>query len=39
VLAAPVVPDLAQQLWTSLGLDGRVADQRFETFQYEAPAQ
>jgi len=38
VLAAPVLPDLTQQLWTSLGLEGRVADQRFASFQYEAPA-
>jgi methionyl-tRNA synthetase len=38
VLVAPVLPDMAQQLWTNLGLDGQVADQRFETFQYEAPA-
>jgi len=38
VLVAPVMPDLAQQLWASLGLAGKVADQRFEAFQYEAPA-
>ena len=38
VLVAPVMPDLAQQLWAGLGLEGRVADQRFEAFQYDAPA-
>jgi methionyl-tRNA synthetase len=38
VLVAPVMPDLAQQLWTGLGQSGRVADQRFANFQYEAPA-
>jgi methionyl-tRNA synthetase len=38
VLVAPVMPDLAQKLWTSLGMAGAVADQRFETFQYEAAA-
>jgi methionyl-tRNA synthetase len=39
VLAAPVMPDMTQKLWTSLGMTGQVADQRFETFQYEAAAQ
>jgi methionyl-tRNA synthetase len=39
LLVAPVVPDLAQTLWTSLGLAGKVADQRFEDFRYEAPAE
>ena len=38
VLVAPVMPDLAQQLWAGLGLAGNVADQRFEAFQYDAPA-
>jgi len=38
LLVAPVMPDLAQQLWTGLGLPGKVADQRFADFQYEAPA-
>ena len=38
VLVAPVMPDLAQQLWAALGMAGTVADQRFEAFQYEAPA-
>jgi len=38
VLVAPVMPDLAQQLWEGLGMPGPVADQRFATFQYEAPA-
>jgi methionyl-tRNA synthetase len=39
VLAAPVMPDMTQKLWTSLAMTGQVADQRFETFQYEAAAQ
>ncbi|MDR3669197.1 MAG: methionine--tRNA ligase [Holophaga sp.] len=39
VLAAPVIPDLTQKLWTSLGMPGQVADQRFASFQYEAPAE
>jgi methionyl-tRNA synthetase len=39
VLVAPVMPDLSQQLWTSLGMTGKVADQRFDTFQYEAAAE
>jgi len=38
VLAAPVLPELAQKLWQGLGMPGPVAGQRFETFQYEAPA-
>ena len=38
VLVAPVMPDLAQKLWEGLGMPGPVADQRFDTFQYEAPA-
>jgi len=38
ILVAPVMPGLAQQLWAGLGLAGQVADQRFQTFQYEAPA-
>jgi methionyl-tRNA synthetase len=38
VLVAPVMPDMAQKLWTSLGMAGQVADRRFETFQYEAAA-
>jgi methionyl-tRNA synthetase len=38
VLVAPVMPELAQKLWQSLGQAGQVADQRFEGFQYDAPA-
>jgi len=38
VLVSPVMPAMAQTLWTSLGLAGAVADQRFATFDYEAPA-
>jgi len=38
ILVAPVMPELCQQLWESLGLVGKVADQRFEAFDVEAPA-
>jgi len=38
VLAAPVMPDLCQLLWESLGLAGKVADQRFADLDVEAPA-
>jgi methionyl-tRNA synthetase len=38
VLTAPVLPELAQALWEGLGMPGRVEDQRFEAFQYDAPA-
>jgi methionyl-tRNA synthetase len=38
LLTAPVLPELAQTLWEGLGMAGKVADQRFEAFQYEAPA-
>jgi methionyl-tRNA synthetase len=38
VLTAPVLPELAQKLWQSLGMPGQVAEQRFESFQYEALA-
>ncbi len=38
ILVAPVMPELAQLLWESLGMAGKVADQRFADFQYEAPA-
>ncbi len=38
VLAAPVMPDLCQLLWESLGLPGAVADQRFADLMIEAPA-
>ena len=38
VLASPVLPELSQTLWESLGLSGRVADQRFAAFDIDAPA-
>ncbi len=38
VLAAPVMPELCQQLWESLGLTGKVADLRFADLDVEAPA-
>ena len=38
LLTAPVLPELAQKLWQSLGMSGQVAEERFESFQYEAPA-
>ena len=38
VLVAPVMPQMAQQLWENLGMPGSVADLRFQDFQYEAPA-
>ncbi len=38
ILVAPVMPDMAQLLWQSLGMSGQVSDQRFSDFQYEAPA-
>lgn len=38
LLAAPVMPEQCQTLWESLGLPGKVADQRFDGFQVEAPA-
>ena len=38
LLVAPVMPELAQLLWESLGMPGNVADQRFADFQYEAAA-
>ena len=38
VLVAPVMPELAQQLWENLGLAGKVADQSFAGFRFEAPA-
>jgi len=38
VLAAPVMPDLCQNLWESLGLSGQVMDLRFADFEIEAPA-
>jgi len=36
VMIAPVMPDIAQKLWSGLGLPGMVCDQRFDTLQYEA---
>jgi len=38
MLAAPVMPDLCQNLWESLGLSGQVIDLRFADFDVEAPA-
>ena len=38
VLVEPVMPELTQKLWQGLGQAGQVADQRFETFRYDAPA-
>jgi len=38
LLLAPVMPDLSQLLWESLGLAGKVSDQRFDAFELEAPA-
>ena len=38
VLAAPVMPDLGQRLWESLGLSGKVRDLRFADFDLGAPA-
>jgi methionyl-tRNA synthetase len=38
LMLAPVMPELSQQLWESLGLDGKVGDQRFDSFLFEAPA-
>lgn len=38
LLIAPVMPEMAQLLWASLGMPGQVADQRFADFQHEAPA-
>jgi len=38
VLVSPVVPTLAQTLWASLGQAGAVADQRFDAFDFDAPA-
>jgi methionyl-tRNA synthetase len=38
VLAAPVMPDMCQTLWESLGLPGMVADQRFADLDIDAPA-
>jgi methionyl-tRNA synthetase len=35
---APVMPDMAQNLWESLGLSGQVTGQRFEGFAWDAPA-
>jgi methionyl-tRNA synthetase len=38
VLAAPVMPNMCQLLWESLGLSGKVQDQRFADLDIEAPA-
>jgi methionyl-tRNA synthetase len=38
ILAAPVMPQICQSLWESLGLAGKVEDQRFGDLEIEAPA-
>ena len=38
VLASPVMPEMCQTLWESLGLQGRAADQKFAKLAVEAPA-
>jgi methionyl-tRNA synthetase len=38
VLAAPVMPDMCQLLWESLGLPGRVENQRFADINFDEPA-
>lgn len=38
VLVAPVMPELSQMLWESLGLTGKVEDQRFDNLDVEAAA-
>jgi methionyl-tRNA synthetase len=38
LLLAPVMPDLTQLLWESLGLSGKASEQRFEGFAFDAPA-
>ena len=38
VLAAPVMPDMCQLLWDSLGLKGRVKNQRFADLNIDEPA-
>ena len=38
VIAAPVMPDLCQRLWESLGLSGLVTELRFADLDVEAPA-
>ncbi len=35
---ASVMPDMAQQLWESLGLPGKAADQRLDQMVWDAPA-
>ncbi|HJW09852.1 MAG TPA: methionine--tRNA ligase, partial [Holophagaceae bacterium] len=35
---APVMPDMAQQLWENLGLSGKAADQRLDQLAWDAPA-
>jgi methionyl-tRNA synthetase len=38
VLVAPVMPELAQALWQSLGQTGRVVEQQFAALAFDAPA-
>ena len=38
VLAAPVMPDMCQLLWESLGLEGKAEGQRFADIDIEAPS-
>jgi methionyl-tRNA synthetase len=38
VLAAPVMPEMCQLLWESLGLTGRVENQRFADLNVDEPA-
>ena len=38
VLVAPVMPDMCQALWESLGLEGKVGEQRFSGLDVEASA-
>ncbi|MCL1893223.1 MAG: methionine--tRNA ligase [Holophagaceae bacterium] len=38
VLATPVMPQICQLLWESLGLSGKVVDQRFAGLAIESPA-
>ena len=37
ILMAPITPDLSQQLWESLGLEGRASDQRLDQVEIQVP--